>query len=461
MRKVMRAVLVAGVMAGIVGSGWGMFRVGSEKLPVERVVKNVEAWIKEKPEDAQGYYVLARVHAMAWAYGAELNLVTVKEGELRTFGPYDSVQVRMAEGRKAGPEDYVHLAKAIENYREAVKRAPGEAIYQLGLAWVLQEAGRAGKELPGDFLGGGKALTAAEKAGYAQAVKDLGDGDAKVREAATKKLLAGMPGAVAVLREVETEDPEVAARVKAVMSGYWDLQALEHYRAAYGAAKEKDKASDGGLHRADFQVSREAADEILKLVVLYPQAAKAGEQEDIAETIKVLDSKPMGVTPIVVGLHGERAVGEMEARGKRVGFDVAGDGVKREWTWVKAGTGILVWDPSGRGEITSGRQLFGGRTWWVFYRDGYEALSVLDDDRDGELRGAELAGIRVWVDANGDGVCGAGEVKALSEVGIVGIGVRGVKGRDGVLAGEVRFADGQVGRTFDWVAESGREGEER
>jgi tetratricopeptide (TPR) repeat protein len=438
-----------------------MFGVNAEKVPVERVVKNMEALIREKPEDAQGYYVLARVHAMAWAYGEELNLVKVGEGELRKFGPYDSVEVRALAGRRAGGADYAHLAKAIENYREAVKRAPGEAIYQLGLAWVLQEAGRAGTELPGDFLGGGQALTAEEKAGYARAVKELADADAKVREGATKKLMEGMPRAVAVLREVVTEDPEVAARVEAVMRGYWDLQALEHYRAAFEAAKEKDMAAPGGLSRADWQVSREAGEEIVKLVVTYPQAVKKGEQEAIAETMKVLDSKAIGITPIVVGLHGEKAVGELEARGKRVGFDVAGDGVKREWTWVKAGTGILVWDPSGRGEITSGRQLFGGRTWWVFYRDGYEALSVLDDDRDGELRGEELAGIRVWVDGDGDGVCSAGEVKDLGAAGIVGIGVRGVKGTDGVLIGEVRFADGRMGRTFDWVAESGRGAEKR
>ncbi len=460
MRKVLWAVVAAGVLAAV-SNGWAKFATGTEKVPVDRVVKNVQAIIRDKPEDAQGYYVLARVHAMAWAYGAELNLVTVNEGELRKFGPYDSVEVRAAAGKQATAEDYAHLAKAIENYREAVKRAPGEAIYQLGLAWVLQEAGRAGKDLPGDFLSGGKALTAEAKASYVQAVKDLADADAKVREAATKKLVDGMPGAVAVLREVRTEDPEVAARVDAVMKGYWDLQALEHYRAAYAAAKEKDLAAKGGLERADWQVSREAGEAIEEIVRAHPAAAKPGEEAEIAETLTALKSKPLAVTPIVLGMQGEMTIGALEAPGKRVTFDVAGDGVQRQWTWVKAGTALLVWDPSGTGQITSGRQLFGARTWWVFERDGYAALALLDDNGDGTLTGAELAGIRVWVDADGDGICEAGEVKDLRDVGIVGIGVRGVKGGDGVLAGQVHFADGRSGRTFDWIAESGSEAEKR
>jgi hypothetical protein len=48
--------------------------------------------------------------------------------------------------------------------------------------------------------------------------------------------------------------------------------------------------------------------------------------------------------------------------------------------------------------IRDARQLFGSRTWWIFFRDGYEALSVLDDNRDGQLTGAEMEGIAVWVD---------------------------------------------------------------
>jgi hypothetical protein len=64
-------------------------------------------------------------------------------------------------------------------------------------------------------------------------------------------------------------------------------------------------------------------------------------------------------------------------------------------------------------------------SWWLFWRDGYEALSAVDDDGDGWLRGSELDGIGVWCDTNEDGVCQPGEVKTLRELGIVGLACSG------------------------------------
>jgi hypothetical protein len=148
-------------------------------------------------------------------------------------------------------------------------------------------------------------------------------------------------------------------------------------------------------------------------------------------------------------------VGDLVDSSKRVGFDLAGDGVSRTWPWVKDGTALLVWDPRGTGAITSGRQLFGSRTWWIFFRDGYEALALLDDNRDGRLTGGELQGIGAWIDRNGDGISQAGEVLTLEAAGIKEIGVRGVVGEDGVLRNEagVTFSDGRSVKTFDWVTE--------
>ena len=48
-------------------------------------------------------------------------------------------------------------------------------------------------------------------------------------------------------------------------------------------------------------------------------------------------------------------------------------------------------------------------------------LDALDDDRDGELRGAELAGISVWFDRDTDGVSDRGEVEPVEELGIVAL----------------------------------------
>jgi hypothetical protein len=63
--------------------------------------------------------------------------------------------------------------------------------------------------------------------------------------------------------------------------------------------------------------------------------------------------------------------------------------------------------------IESGRQLFGSVTWWMFWRDGYQAPAALDDDGNGWLEGNELAGIAIWRDLNGNGVCDPSEIISL------------------------------------------------
>src|SRR5262245_63412628 len=39
-------------------------------VPVDRLVKNLESYIAEHPDDAQGYYNLARVHSLAFTLKA-------------------------------------------------------------------------------------------------------------------------------------------------------------------------------------------------------------------------------------------------------------------------------------------------------------------------------------------------------------------------------------------------------
>jgi hypothetical protein len=108
------------------------------------------------------------------------------------------------------------------------------------------------------------------------------------------------------------------------------------------------------------------------------------------------------------------------------------------------------------GNITSGRQLFGSMTWQMLFRDGYEALAMLDDNRDGELTGEELADICVWFDSNGDSISDPGEVKELGAVGIVAINVRGKKDSAGNLGNPqgVLWRDGRRTPSFDWVPTS-------
>jgi hypothetical protein len=151
-------------------------------------------------------------------------------------------------------------------------------------------------------------------------------------------------------------------------------------------------------------------------------------------------------------------VGDLVDQQARTTFDLAGDDLHREWPWVKPDTSFLAWDPAGTGQITSGRALFGSATWWIRFRDGYEALSVLDDNGDGQLTGDELQGIVVWTDHNANGVSEPGEVQSLARLGIAAIATRPRIAVDSTLTVDrgVTLTSGATVPTFDWVAEPTR-----
>ena len=103
--------------------------------------------------------------------------------------------------------------------------------------------------------------------------------------------------------------------------------------------------------------------------------------------------------------------------------------------------------------------MFGNVTFWMFWETGYDALAALDDNRDGELRGKELAGLALWHDANGNGISEPGEVKPLSEYGIIALScrfARDPKHPDRIAFSKtgVTYKDGSTRPTFDLVLHS-------
>ena len=59
------------------------------------------------------------------------------------------------------------------------------------------------------------------------------------------------------------------------------------------------------------------------------------------------------------------------------------------------------------------------------FGDGFAQLAAMDQSRDGivDAGDAAFALLRVWVDADGDGMAGAGEVRDLASLGIAAIRV--------------------------------------
>jgi hypothetical protein len=96
-------------------------------------------------------------------------------------------------------------------------------------------------------------------------------------------------------------------------------------------------------------------------------------------------------------------------------------------------------------------------TFWLFWMNGYEALASLGDDHDGRLKGAELAGLALWHDANSNGISEAGEVRAVADWGIVELSCGHIPPRSRVEArlaiavspAGIRFGDGSTRPTYD------------
>jgi hypothetical protein len=177
--------------------------------------------------------------------------------------------------------------------------------------------------------------------------------------------------------------------------------------------------------------------------------AYAKERERIGK------KNPGPVTPIVFPVHGRATLASLLPAGRSALFDLDGDLVPERWPWPSADAGILVWAPDPAKPVVSGRQMIGGRTWWVAWRDGYEPLAALDGDGNGRLEGSELEGLAVWRDLDGDGRSAPGEVRSARESGIAWIEAAATSTEDGVPANRlgIGMADGTTRPTYDWTPE--------
>ena len=125
----------------------------------------------------------------------------------------------------------------------------------------------------------------------------------------------------------------------------------------------------------------------------------------------------IGTDPLILDLDGD---GLELTSGPSTYFDLNADGFAEKSAWTRGGDGFLVRDLNGNGRIDDIGEMFGNAD-----TSGFQMLSALDSNADGAVTAADagFATLRVWVDADGDGVTDAGELKTLSELGITSIGV--------------------------------------
>ncbi len=208
------------------------------------------------------------------------------------------------------------------------------------------------------------------------------------------------------------------------------------------------RLSDARSEWEDHAVLTETAAHLEHLATSRGDRAKMRQLRERLEASQPI----MYVTPIVLPLS-ERPFDAIIDPGSPVAFDFAGTGDRRAQGWLTPDAAWLVWDPEWRGDIRSGFDMIGQRTWSVFWSDGFEALRALDDNRDGELTGAELGGLALWRDENRNGVSDPGEVLPANVHGIAALAVRGRATRPGLITAPagVRFEDGRTRPLYDWT----------
>jgi hypothetical protein len=355
-------------------------RMETERVPVARLVANLEQRLAASPKDSALHVKLARLYGMAYALNTDVVPASTRPGGIQEpwFGHEPLLApVKPVPGTTRTEAVRGYLQKAVSHYQTALALEPEGLMARLGYAWALEQSG---------------------------------DRNGAVRE------------------------------YRLVVAGAWP---------------KEQKARSGGVGERFY--TQEAGE---ALIPLLDPAADAAEIADLQSRVGQLARVPRAITPIAIPLVDHASPRDLVDLDARVFFDADGTGQRRQWTWITPAAGWLIYDATGNRQVTSALQWFGQVTFWLFWNHGYEPLSALDDDRNGELTGAELRYLAVWHDANSNGLSEPGEVRPLAEHGISGLSCRftAANGRliAAMSASGVRLRDGRTRPSYDVVLRQAR-----
>jgi tetratricopeptide (TPR) repeat protein len=382
----------------------------TEKVPIARLFTNLEQRLVQNTNDWELTYQLARLHSMA--YATNLTEVMAIKGsghpvERQTAFTGLPHKVQSFKTPEAREQALRHLTNALALYDRSLvllKQSTNASAWQivrvqLGLAWCLDQSGQ---------------RTAALDA-YRKALKT-----------AWKFEVTG------------------------------DFNFKEWVQAVWSDVKAGKNPVHSRNH-GSIEVGASYCEEIIAYMLkLLDPVKDTKEIADLNERKKVLGTVGRWITPILVPLQADSGFDELVNPVAAVSFDLDGSGLPRKWGWITPKAAWLVYDADGNGRISSALQMFGNVTFWIFWQDGYAALSALDDNDDGVLSGNELNGLALWQDRNGNGLSEPGEVQPTSAFGIISISCRSPSESAGFLSHPqgVQFSDGSTRPTYDWIVSS-------
>ncbi|MBI3853316.1 MAG: tetratricopeptide repeat protein [Verrucomicrobia bacterium] len=385
----------------------------TQKVPIDRLFTNLQQRFVKNTNAFETIYHLARLHSMAYATNlTEVNVTKKDESPVFYFPGSDAGVPRSVQTKPTSQEKRIaleHLTNAIVLYERAIgllKKSTNVFEQQwlvlpleLGLAWCLDQSGKRDEAL-----------------------------------AAYRKTLS-----IAWKREV---------------TGNFDLkQWIEDVWDDVRSGRNPIHSSRQGSLGPGVCYSDEVISYMLKL--LNP-VKDAREIAQLKKDRQKLQTMSRAVTPILVPLETNTSLTELTDPDAQVSFDLDGSGRPRKWGWITPKAAWLVFDADGTCRITSALQMFGSVTFWIFWCDGYDALSALDSDGDGVLRGKELRGLALWRDLNCNGVSEPGEVRPVEFYGIRAIACESVGNHFGISWNPqgVTFINGESRPTYDWIASS-------
>ncbi|MBK8869465.1 MAG: hypothetical protein IPN19_00055 [Elusimicrobia bacterium] len=161
----------------------------------------------------------------------------------------------------------------------------------------------------------------------------------------------------------------------------------------------------------------------------------------------------INIDPLVLDLNGD-GVKLISFADSKVLFDVDADGFKEATAWASPQDGILVLDKNANGQIDDITETI-SEYFTDGVKDGLEALKTLDTNSDNifDAHDEKYNDLRVWVDADSDGVTDPGELKTLAELNIKSIDLNRQEADRERLAGSAVLSRSTMEMTDDTTRE--------
>jgi hypothetical protein len=149
----------------------------------------------------------------------------------------------------------------------------------------------------------------------------------------------------------------------------------------------------------------------------YAPELQDGDILVVAERVQQLEQETW-ISPIALDLGGD-GFEIIDLADSSATFDYYGRDAPLKTAWLGPTDGFLVLDSNEDGQISDLSEMFGGRQ----FGEGFDKLRGLDPNQDGVLDSSDpaWADLRIWIDANSDGMSTAAELHTLDSLGVTSL----------------------------------------